>query len=147
MIYTVTLNPAIDKTIEVEQFKKGTLNKVCGFHTNIGGKGINVSLVLKVLGEENVALGLAGGKGGKKIREGLLKQGITSVFLETGSEIRINTKIVEKDGSLTELNGTGEEKVLKEVKAGYECGLVFEKFNDLQEMDIVEAYTMVEVPR
>lgn len=107
MIYTVTLNPAIDKTIQVERLKRGTLNRVQKSLINIGGKGINVSLCLKALEEESVALGVAGGKGGRQIREGLLHEKITSVFLETGEEIRTNIKIVETDGTLTELNEKG----------------------------------------
>lgn len=109
MIYTVTLNPAIDKTIQVARLEKGTLNRVQNSLINIGGKGINVSFVLKALEEQSVALGLAGGKGGRQIREGLLQEGITSVFLETSQEIRTNIKIMENDGTLTELNETGVE--------------------------------------
>ena len=56
---------------------------------------------------------------------------------------REGTQIYE--GSLASLKRFKDD--VKEVKAGYECGLVFEKFNDVQEFDQVEAYTMVEVPR
>lgn len=109
MIYTVTLNPAIDKTIQVDGLRRGMLNRVEKSLTNIGGKGINVSLALKALGEETIALGVAGGKGGRQIREGLLQEQIVSVFLETGKEIRTNIKIMEPDGTLTELNEPGNK--------------------------------------
>ncbi len=107
MIYTVTLNPAIDKTIVLKHFEKGTLNRVKNSLTNIGGKGINVSFVLKALGGESTALGLAGGENGRYIVQGLNKAHIENHFLETGKESHTNIKIMEGDGTLTELNEAG----------------------------------------
>ncbi len=124
MIYTVTLNPAIDKTIQLNGLKPGALNIVEKSLTNIGGKGINVSLVLKALGTKSMALGMAGGRNGRYIADGLTQSGIEHFFLNTGKDIRTNIKIMERDGTLTELNekGASVEPVLvdefvKEVKA------------------------------
>lgn len=107
MIYTVTINPAIDKTIVLKYLKSGALNRVQKSLTNIGGKGINVSFVLKALGGESTALGLAGGENGRQIVQGLCEAHIENHFLETGKESRTNIKIVESDGTLTELNEAG----------------------------------------
>ena len=62
------------------------------------------------------------------------------------AEVRlVRDGIVIYEGKIDSLKRFKDD--VKEVKAGYECGLVFEGFNDIQELDIVEAYTMVEVPR
>ena len=117
MIYTVTLNPAIDRTIQLNTLKPGALNVVEKSLTNIGGKGINVSMVLKELGSESTALGLAGGENGRYITEELTRAGINNVFSDTGKETRTNVKIVEVDGTLTELNEKGafvEESLVNE---------------------------------
>lgn len=107
MIYTVTLNPAIDKTIQLNNLKPGELNVVEKSLTNIGGKGINVSMVLKELGAESTALGLTGGENGRYITNGLAKADIQHFFLDTGKETRTNIKIMDRDGNLTELNEKG----------------------------------------
>ena len=132
MIYTVTLNPAIDRTIQLTTLIPATLNVVEKSMTNIGGKGINVSMVLKALGCDSVALGMAGGENGRYIKEELTKAGVRHFFLDTGKEVRTNTKIMERDGTLTELNEKG---------AGVESELVTE-FTDevsgrLKENDIL----------
>lgn len=117
MIYTVTLNPAIDKTIQLNNLKPGALNIVEKSLTNIGGKGINVSMVLKELGSESTALGLAGGENGRYITEELTRSAISNLFLATGKETRTNIKIMEQDGTLTELNEKGafvEESLVNE---------------------------------
>lgn len=107
MIYTVTLNPAIDKTIQLNNLTPGELNIAEQSLTDIGGKGINVSKVLKSLGAKSIALGLAGGENARYITDGLSKVGISYHFLDTGHEIRTNIKIMESDGRLTELNEKG----------------------------------------
>lgn len=129
MIITLTLNPAIDKTIETDTFEKGTLNHVTRTMTNIGGKGINVSFVLKELGTSSMAMGLAGGVNGQQIVEGLTQAEISHFFAMSENETRVNMKIMERDGTLTEINEAGAEvpaeqmdellqKVKKQVQAG-----------------------------
>lgn len=107
MIYTVTLNPAIDRTIKLNSLNAGALNVVEEALTNIGGKGINVSMVLKSLECDSIALGMAGGENGRYIAEGLKEAGIAHFFVDTGNETRTNIKIMEQDGTLTELNEKG----------------------------------------
>lgn len=107
MIYTVTLNPAIDRTIKLNSLNAGVLNVVEEALTNIGGKGINVSMVLKSFECDSIALGMAGGENGRHIAEGLKEAGIAHFFVDTGNETRTNIKIMEQDGTLTELNEKG----------------------------------------
>ena len=107
MIYTITMNPAIDKTLELERLETGSLNKVQRCITSPGGKGINVSMTLKALGMDSVALGLAGGETGKQIVEALEREGIPNRFVKLPEETRTNYKIMEQNGTLTELNTSG----------------------------------------
>ena len=67
MIYTVTLNPALDKTVQIPSFRLGEVNRISAMRTDPGGKGINVSKVLRELGEPSVAAALLGGAAGQKI--------------------------------------------------------------------------------
>lgn len=62
MIYTVTLNPALDKTVEIPNFTAGSINRIAALRTDPGGKGINVSKVIANFGGESVILGILGGQ-------------------------------------------------------------------------------------
>lgn len=108
MIYTVTLNPAVDYVMRLDEFSEGTLNRSAHEDIFIGGKGINVSLVLKELGFSSTALGFIAGFTGEAIENHLVKSGIKTDFvkLESGFS-RINVKI--KSGAETELNARGPE--------------------------------------
>ena len=68
MIYTVTLNPSLDYVVRVEDFKQGKLNRTAEENIYAGGKGINVSLVLKNLGFDSTALGFLAGLPAWKFR-------------------------------------------------------------------------------
>lgn len=107
MIITVTMNPAIDKTVDLEHMVQGGLNRVSNMIMDAGGKGINVSKTIKELGGESIATGLVGGSSGSFIKKVLQEQGIQSDFVETGKEVRTNLKVVEADGSVTEFNEPG----------------------------------------
>lgn len=93
MIYTVTLNPAIDYYIVMDQFVEGELNSVKDGYTLAGGKGINVSKVLKNFGRENTALGFVGGFTGDYIKNSLKDYGVTGKFVELEENTRINIKL------------------------------------------------------
>ena len=69
MIYTVTFNPSLDYYVQVNNIKSGVVNRTTGERLAVGGKGINVSLALKELGDETLALGFVAGFTGKYIRE------------------------------------------------------------------------------
>ena len=104
MIYTVTLNPSIDYVVETDKLKIGEVNRSNKEELYPGGKGINVSLMLKELQVENTALGFLGGFIGEYIENALAFKGVNTEFiqLEEGFS-RINLKI--KDKAETEING------------------------------------------
>ena len=106
MIYTVTLNPAIDHIVSLSSFSAGTLNRASTEAFRFGGKGINVSLVLKELGISSVALGFIAGFTGEALENGVKAKGITTDFIRVAGETRINTK-VSSNAEETELNGVG----------------------------------------
>lgn len=89
MILTVTLNPAIDKVYEVESFTIGEVFRPKGMWATAGGKGLNVSRVAAILGEEIMATGFLGGGNGQFIRRQLKGQGIQDAFVEIEGESRI----------------------------------------------------------
>ena len=94
MIYTVTLNPSLDYIIDVKHFEPGMVNRTTAEKIFAGGKGINVSMVLKNLGFDSTALGFLAGFTGKEIERQLEGKGISTDFicLEDGIS-RINMKI------------------------------------------------------
>lgn len=109
MIVTLTMNPAIDKTLVIQKLKQGALNRVIHTQTDAGGNGINICRALKVMGSEAVACGFIAGMNGRFIKDYLLSVGIPSDFIEVRGETRVNLKIVEHDGTLTDINEAGFE--------------------------------------
>jgi translation initiation factor IF-2 len=115
-----------DAINDVETAMKGMLDPV--FEEKVLGHA-EVRQIFKASGVGNIA--------GSYVLDGVFQRGCKCRITREGEQIF--------DGALASLKRFKDD--VKEVKAGYECGLVFEKFNDIQELDIVEAYTMVEVPR
>ena len=107
MIITVTMNPAIDKTIELNTFIHGDLNRIQKVILDAGGKGINVSKTIRALGGESLATGFLGGRNGDYIQDVLRKFSIKTDFVKIEEETRVNTKIAETTGLVTELNEKG----------------------------------------
>lgn len=106
MIYTVTFNPALDYVVRMDAFRAGEINRTKSEEIQFGGKGINVSTVLKNLGVDNVALGFLAGFTGQALEQGLKKAGIQTDFIRLEEGLtRINVKI--KAGQETEINGQG----------------------------------------
>ena len=105
MIYTVTLNPAIDYVIQVADFNEGQLNVTDTEHKFPGGKGINVSRVLKQLEVPSTNVGFIGGFTGNFIREKLQEEGLMTDFIEVQGDTRINIKL--RSQVETEINGRG----------------------------------------
>lgn len=107
MIYTVTLNPSIDHVIEMNELQEGIVNKVNIENFYTGGKGINVSKILKEHGVENIALGFISGFTGKFIKNNLEQCGIKNDFINVlNGYSRINMKIKTNENE-TEINGLG----------------------------------------
>ncbi|VPV65164.1 fructose-1-phosphate kinase [Streptococcus pneumoniae] len=118
MIYTVTLNPSIDYIVRLEQVQVGSVNRMDSDDKFAGGKGINVSRVLKRLGIPNTATGFIGGFTGKFITDTLAEEEIETRFVQVAEDTRINVKI--KADQETEINGTGpnvDAAQLEELKA------------------------------
>ena len=105
MIYTITFNPAVDLVIQVPNCQLGTLNRSKGEEYVAGGKGINMSIVLKWLGIDNIATGFLGGFSGKYIKEYLENEGILPRFISVEGITRINVKV--KGEMETEINAAG----------------------------------------
>lgn len=108
MIYTITFNPALDYIVSVDDFKMGCTNRTDSELMLAGGKGINVSIVLQNLGQENTALGFIAGFTGEEIRRRLERRGCRTEFITLPEGIsRINVKLKNIEG--TEINGRGPD--------------------------------------
>ena len=106
MIYTVTFNPSLDYIVDVEHITLGRVNRTKSEIIYPGGKGVNVSIVLKNLGHDSTALGFLAGFTGEEIRRRLLDMGISADFIDIPEGMsRINMKIRSDDES--EINGMG----------------------------------------
>ncbi|WP_132040242.1 1-phosphofructokinase [Caldanaerobacter subterraneus] len=116
MITTVTANPAIDRTVIVENLKPGSVNRVIRSRVDAGGKGINVAKNLKNLGDEVVALGFLG-PNANYIIDCLEEEGIKSDFVRIKNDTRTNIKISDiSRGEVTDLNEYGPEVSEEEIK-------------------------------
>lgn len=105
MIYTITVNPAIDYVVEVKDIIPGKTNRAKSEGFRPGGKGINVSIILNHLGIESIALGFAGGPTGYALNEMLKEECINSHLIMCDGNTRINVKM--KCVTETEINGKG----------------------------------------
>lgn len=105
MIYTVTVNPSIDYIVQLKELTLGEVNRMDYDNKLPGGKGINVSRILKELGQDSVALGFLGGFTGEFVKNELEKTGIKTNFTMIKDDTRINVKI--KAQQETEINGRG----------------------------------------
>ena len=130
MIYTVTLNPSIDYVINLEHLETGQVNRVNDEHVYPGGKGINVSRILRILGHDNVATGFVSNFTGDFIINSLADLNVKSDFIKLDNGFtRINVKI--KSNEETEINGGGPH--ISDEKLGE----LFDKLSELKEGDIL----------
>jgi 1-phosphofructokinase family hexose kinase len=108
MIITVTLNAAMDKTLEVPSFTPGRRHRTVDQTTMPGGKGVNIARAIKQLGQPVIATGLAGGATGTRIVEALEAESILSDFVRIKDESRTNTAVLDPTTGLqTEINERG----------------------------------------
>ncbi len=125
MIVTVTLNPAIDKTVSIDTLKPGSLNRITSVTVDAGGKGVNVAKMAAILGVECVATGFCGGAGGVELTTQLDQMGITHDFVKVNCDTRTNTKVLDDSYGITEFNEAGivvneaEEKQLTDKLLSY----------------------------
>ena len=107
-VVTVTLNPAIDRTVWIDDLVPGTTHRTADTMSTIGGKGINVARSVAAAGLPAHAIGIAGGDQAAAIEHHLASLGVTARFLPTDGETRTNLKLIERaTGRLTEINGRG----------------------------------------
>ena len=119
MINTITLNPSLDYIVKVDDFKVGHVNRTSKEDIYPGGKGINVSIVLKNLGVKNRALGFTAGFTGEEIEKLVANHGVDNEFirLEKGMS-RINVKLKSREES--EINGMGPNISKNDIEKLYE---------------------------
>lgn len=130
MINTITLNPSLDYIVNLDNLELDFVNRSTSEEIFAGGKGINVSIVLKNLGVESRALGFIAGFTGNEIERLLKEEGVESQFtkLKDGFS-RINIKL--KHGQETEINGTGPDLREEDVKS------LYSKINEMNEGDFL----------
>lgn len=102
MILTITLNPSVDIAYQLDTFHLDTVNRVEKVQKTAGGKGLNVTRVLKQIGEDVVATGFIGGEIGSYVKKQLTRNDIKNSFVEIGNETR-NCIAVLHDGQQTEI--------------------------------------------
>jgi 6-phosphofructokinase 2 len=110
MIYTITLNPALDRTLWIPRVKSDVSNRIIEEKSFAGGKSVDVSKVLKNLGMDTIALGFVGGFAGRELEGRLLNEGIQTDFVRVSGETRTNIIIHETDtGKQLAFNARGPE--------------------------------------
>lgn len=110
MIYTITLNPALDRTLWIERVRDDVSNRILEEKTFAGGKSVDVSKVLNNFGVDNIALGFVGGFAGRELEGRLLNEGVHTDFVRVSGETRTNIVIHEKDtGKQLAFNARGPE--------------------------------------
>jgi len=130
MIYTVTFNPSLDYVVTVEHFTSGIVNRTTEESILPGGKGINVSIVLKNLGFDNTAFGFIAGFTGEKLNTLLEKSNIQTDFIKVEEGMtRINVKL--RSDEETEINGQGPSIRQKDIDT------LYRKLDNLNEGDIL----------
>lgn len=108
MVRTLTLNPAVDKTVTVERFSVGRVNRIASVRLDAGGKGLNVARVLHRLGTSAVAVAPVAGAAGRFLGGRMAEEGVPHDFLEVGGETRTNLKVVDPVlGTHTDINEPG----------------------------------------
>jgi 1-phosphofructokinase len=116
MIYTITFNPSLDYYLKINNTnnaKNGNVYRSSAERLAVGGKGINVSLALKELGEETLSLGFVAGFTGKAIKDEINTIGLNYRFYDVEGQSRINVKI--KSTTETDINGTGAVVTEKDI--------------------------------
>ena len=130
MIYTITFNPALDYISQVENFEIGKINRTQTEKILPGGKGLNVSTVLRNLWIESTALGFIAGFTGEELKRDIEQRGIKTDFINVEKGLtRINVKISSKEE--TALNGNGPEITDEDIEQ------LFEKINNIKNEDTV----------
>ncbi len=126
MIYTLTLNPAVDYYITVDNFASGAVNRITSENIHFGGKGINVSIVLKELAVKSTAFGFVGGFTGDALENHLKQQGVDCDFVKVAGNTRINVKLND-----TDINAAGPDISDKDTQK------LYAKLDNIKKHDIL----------
>lgn len=124
MIYTLTFNPAIDYIITTDKIIKGQVNRTNSEQIHFGGKGINVSLILKEFDIPSTALGFVGGFTGEALECHLKQKGVKCDFVKVSGNTRINVKIND-----TDINATGPDIT------DFELGQLYQRLDNIKSGD------------
>ncbi|TCV55925.1 1-phosphofructokinase [Pseudomonas fluorescens] len=106
-ILTLTLNPALDLTVELARLEPGQVNRSDDMHTHAAGKGVNVAQVLADLGHTLTVSGFLGEDNAQVFETLFAQRGFVDAFIRVPGETRSNIKLAEQDGRITDLNGPG----------------------------------------
>ena len=156
MVVTVTINPAVDKTYIVENFKSFSINRAQRIIYNAGSNGINVSRVLKQVSQDNVVLGFVGGKNGDILLSELKSEGIKEDMVRVTGDTRLNVKITDLATlRTTEVNEPGNpvsnseyNEFINRYKGHLKsCNAVVLSGSLLPEMNKREYYNLVDMAR
>lgn len=109
MIYTITLNPALDQTSIVDHLEINKIGRVQTTHFEAGGKGFNVSRALLRAGIQSKAIGLIGGRTGEALLDGLAKDGLDVIPIMITGETRVNQVFMENPSKSIKINAMGPE--------------------------------------
>ncbi len=110
MIITITLNPAMDRTLRIEKpLIPGKLNRASRSTVEPGGKGITISNAIKAIGGASIALGFAAGPNGRFMKDSLTSRDIHHDFVDVPGQTRVNIQILDADGTHTEINEPGNK--------------------------------------
>jgi 1-phosphofructokinase len=107
VIVTVTLNPSVDRTVQVDYLRRGTVNRASSVIVDAAGKGVNVARTCHALGAQTHAILAGGGLGGRWIADELTDDGIAHTIVWVPSLTRSNLTLVEADGTVTKINEPG----------------------------------------
>lgn len=117
MIVTITPNPSLDRSFELERLSRGGINRATADRVDPGGKGVNVSRALNAAGHRTTAVLPLGGFSGMLLSELLSRQGIEVASVSVRGDTRINVSVVETNGALTKINAPGPELTADESDA------------------------------
>lgn len=112
-VLTLSLNPALDLAIRLPHLALGAVNRTEETHLNAAGKGVNVARVLVALGHEVTVSGFLGAANDGPFLRAFADMGVEDAFLRVPGETRINTKLAEHDGRITDINGPGLEVAIE----------------------------------
>ncbi|MDL5599552.1 1-phosphofructokinase [Pseudomonas kribbensis] len=106
-ILTLTLNPALDLTVQLRRLEPGQVNRSDEMHTHAAGKGVNVAQVLADLGHQLTVSGFLGEDNLQAFENLFAKRGFVDAFIRVPGETRSNIKVAEQEGRITDINGPG----------------------------------------